>query len=171
MRTRIPLLKIRNSKSKILFYFHQATVAGKGAAGRALIFGQHIHAAAVINPLSIWTVPGASTQADDTGHDLLSDPSRNADTALGAAHQDLLAATHAALAKLPPEQRVVVEMRLIGEMSYKEIAGALEIPMGTVMSRLNRGRRQLQTELRIEDPQRGPSAADAALDQTAEEAP
>jgi len=87
-------------------------------------------------------------------------------------HQRLLAATRAAIAKLPLEQRVVVEMRLIGEMSYKEIAGALGVPMGTVMSRLNRGRRQLQAALRMGPARRGEQPADVgATERTAEEAP
>jgi len=64
---------------------------------------------------------------------------------------------------------IYVEVR---QRLQKEIAEALEIPMGTVMSRLNRGRGQLQAELRIEAPQGGADAgADAALDPTAEEAP
>jgi RNA polymerase sigma-70 factor (ECF subfamily) len=52
-----------------------------------------------------------------------------------------------AVASLPEDQRVVLEMRLLAEMSYKEIAAALEIPIGTVMSRLNRGRKRVQAEL------------------------
>jgi RNA polymerase sigma-70 factor (ECF subfamily) len=87
------------------------------------------------------------------------------------AHRDLLAATRAALERLEPDQRVVLEMRLIGEMSYKEIAEALGIPIGTVMSRLSRGRGQLQAELRIEDPRRARAGEAAASDPTAGEAP
>jgi len=52
-----------------------------------------------------------------------------------------------ALGALPPEYRIVVSMALIDEMSYKDIAEALQIPMGTVMSRLHRGRRILQERL------------------------
>ncbi len=59
----------------------------------------------------------------------------------------LLEQTRSAMAALPEEQRVVLEMRLLGEMSYREIAAALGIPIGTVMSRLNRGRHQLQVAL------------------------
>ena len=62
-------------------------------------------------------------------------------------HRELLARTRAALAHLPEEQRAVLEMRLLGEMSYKEIAAALGIPIGTVMSRLNRARQRVQAEL------------------------
>lgn len=52
-----------------------------------------------------------------------------------------------ALARLPEEYRTVVVMALIEEMTYKEIAAALSIPLGTVMSRLHRGRRLLQGAL------------------------
>lgn len=52
-----------------------------------------------------------------------------------------------ALARLPEEYRTVVLMALMEEMSYKEIAAALSIPLGTVMSRLHRGRKLLQASL------------------------
>jgi RNA polymerase sigma-70 factor (ECF subfamily) len=52
-----------------------------------------------------------------------------------------------AMAALPEEYRSVVIMALVEELSYKEIAAALSIPLGTVMSRLHRGRKQLQVAL------------------------
>jgi RNA polymerase sigma-70 factor (ECF subfamily) len=52
-----------------------------------------------------------------------------------------------AMARLPEEYRTVVLMALLEEMSYKEIAAALSIPLGTVMSRLHRGRKMLQASL------------------------
>jgi len=52
-----------------------------------------------------------------------------------------------ALASLPEEYRSVVLMALLEEMSYKEIAAALSVPLGTVMSRLHRGRKMLQSTL------------------------
>jgi len=52
-----------------------------------------------------------------------------------------------AMAALPEEYRTVVIMALVEELSYKEIASALSIPLGTVMSRLHRGRKQLQGAL------------------------
>jgi RNA polymerase sigma-70 factor (ECF subfamily) len=50
---------------------------------------------------------------------------------------------HRALARLRLEYREVVVLRELEALSYKEIAMILDIPMGTVMSRLGRGRRQL----------------------------
>jgi RNA polymerase sigma-70 factor (ECF subfamily) len=46
--------------------------------------------------------------------------------------------------ELPLEYREVLAMRELQEMSYKEIAGAAQVPMGTIMSRLSRGRKQLE---------------------------
>jgi len=48
-----------------------------------------------------------------------------------------------ALAKLSPELRETIILRDLQEMEYREIAGVLEIPEGTVKSRLNRGRAEL----------------------------
>lgn len=53
----------------------------------------------------------------------------------------------AALEKVPTDFRTVVELADIQGMSYKDIAEAVEIPVGTVMSRLFRGRRILQEQL------------------------
>jgi RNA polymerase sigma-70 factor, ECF subfamily len=53
----------------------------------------------------------------------------------------------AALDKLPFAFREIVLMADEEEFSYKEIAGTLKLPLGTVMSRLSRGRRLLREEL------------------------
>lgn len=52
-----------------------------------------------------------------------------------------------ALAELPDEFREVLVLRELQECSYKEIALVMNIPMGTVMSRLARARQQLQQKL------------------------
>ena len=52
-----------------------------------------------------------------------------------------------ALRSLPEEYRMVFLMAIQHEMSYKEIAAALSIPIGTVMSRLHRARRLMQVRL------------------------
>ena len=53
----------------------------------------------------------------------------------------------AALAELPLEFREVTVMRELEELSYKEIAMIADMPIGTVMSRLARGRKRLQALL------------------------
>jgi RNA polymerase sigma-70 factor (ECF subfamily) len=52
-----------------------------------------------------------------------------------------------ALAELPGEQRAVFVLRVFDELSYREIAEALGIQMGTVMSRLARARERLRESL------------------------
>jgi RNA polymerase sigma factor (sigma-70 family) len=52
-----------------------------------------------------------------------------------------------AFAALPPDWRLVVLLADVEDLSYREIAGIMEIPLGTVMSRLHRARRRLQEQL------------------------
>src|SRR6185312_14769919 len=54
---------------------------------------------------------------------------------------------HHQLRRLPAEFREVLVLREIEEMPYREIADALGIPIGTVMSRLARGREKLAQAL------------------------
>ena len=49
-----------------------------------------------------------------------------------------------AIARLPSEQRAVLLLVTLEEMSYEEVARALGIPIGTVMSRLSRAREKLR---------------------------
>ncbi|HMY76133.1 MAG TPA: sigma factor-like helix-turn-helix DNA-binding protein, partial [Blastocatellia bacterium] len=53
----------------------------------------------------------------------------------------------AALAAVPQNYRAVVLLADVQEFSYKEIAGILKVPVGTVMSRLSRGRDHLRKAL------------------------
>ncbi len=52
-----------------------------------------------------------------------------------------------ALSQVPHDFRDVIVLVDIGDFSYQETAQILDIPVGTVMSRLHRGRRILKTEL------------------------
>ena len=52
-----------------------------------------------------------------------------------------------AIDALPEEYRTVAVLALVEDLPYKEIAGILSIPVGTVMSRLHRGRKLLQARL------------------------
>jgi RNA polymerase sigma-70 factor, ECF subfamily len=53
-----------------------------------------------------------------------------------------------AIQRLPEEFRIVALMAIVEELKYKEIAEALEIPIGTVMSRLFRARQLLRWHLK-----------------------
>jgi RNA polymerase sigma-70 factor, ECF subfamily len=52
-----------------------------------------------------------------------------------------------AIAALPPAFREAIILADLEEMTYQEIADALDIPVGTVMSRLSRARRSLRRDL------------------------
>jgi RNA polymerase sigma-70 factor (ECF subfamily) len=60
---------------------------------------------------------------------------------------ELEAALHRAIAELPDERRIVVVLRDLEGLSYEEIATALELPTGTVRSRLHRARLDLKDKL------------------------
>ena len=52
-----------------------------------------------------------------------------------------------ALSEIPPQFRDVVVLVDIGDFSYADAAQILDVPIGTVMSRLHRGRRALKQQL------------------------
>ncbi|MFP3564298.1 RNA polymerase sigma factor [Paraburkholderia sp. SIMBA_030] len=58
---------------------------------------------------------------------------------------------HEALAQLPVEYREVLILRELEEMGYREIAMVADVPIGTVMSRLARGRRKLAALLTVNE--------------------
>jgi RNA polymerase sigma-70 factor (ECF subfamily) len=78
--------------------------------------------------------------------------SRTASDDEDATHARLtLGTVEAALRSLPEDQRTVVLLVCVEEMSYAQAAAVLEIPVGTVMSRLARGRATLRQLL--DEPQ------------------
>jgi RNA polymerase sigma-70 factor (ECF subfamily) len=78
----------------------------------------------------ISNVDQASRSAEDTMFDLFTDDE-----------------VKAALESLPDNFRMPVLLADVEEFSYKEIAEMLDIPIGTVMSRLHRGRKAMQKAL------------------------
>jgi RNA polymerase sigma-70 factor (ECF subfamily) len=56
----------------------------------------------------------------------------------------------AALSSLPEAARSVLVLREYGGLSYQEIAGVLDVPVGTVMSRLNYARNRLRVLLKAQ---------------------
>jgi RNA polymerase sigma factor (sigma-70 family) len=80
----------------------------------------------------------------DESHDLQSHDLSPEALLLQSADQH---AVRQALEELPLEFREVMVLRELEGMSYKEIAGITDLPIGTVMSRLARARKRLQQSL------------------------
>ncbi len=72
-------------------------------------------------------------------------------------HRDLLRA----FAALPEEQRTVLLLVGVEDLSYQEAARVLGVPTGTVMSRLSRGRERLRRSMHGELNQNGPGCSAA----------
>jgi len=62
--------------------------------------------------------------------------------------EELSAEVKGALSQLPSEYRMTVLLADVEEFAYKEISHIMDCPIGTVMSRLNRGRRMLGRMIR-----------------------
>jgi RNA polymerase sigma-70 factor (ECF subfamily) len=88
-----------------------------------------------------WT---AAASFDEEVHGRSDDSLNPESLALRQADQQLL---RQALEELPPEYREVTILRELEGLSYQEIATVTDIPVGTVMSRLSRARKQLQRRL------------------------
>ncbi len=71
----------------------------------------------------------------------------NANPGKAALRRELGSAIQAALQELPEHHRAVIILREIEGMSYEEMAEALEVPKGTVMSRLFHARKKMQAAL------------------------
>ena len=81
---------------------------------------------------------------DDDAHGLTHDPAE----ANAVAWREIKGAQlRQALELLPAEFREVIVLHELEGLAYREIAAVTDIPIGTVMSRLARARRKLQTEL------------------------
>lgn len=70
------------------------------------------------------------------------------DPIAGLEQRDRVALLRQALAALPETLRTAVVMRDIQECTYQEIAERLQLPEGTVKSRINRGRHELARQVR-----------------------
>jgi RNA polymerase sigma-70 factor (ECF subfamily) len=88
--------------------------------------------------------PELSVPLDDELHELES-KDLNPETLLVQRADTLM--VRQALEELPVEFREVLVLRELEEMSYRDIANVTDLPLGTVMSRLARGRKRLQLAL------------------------
>ena len=90
-----------------------------------------------------YTTPITHQQSDDQEYDIpLEDDDPQPDRRAGSAL--LHEAIQKALLELPEVFREAVILRDIQDLTYEEIAEITEQPIGTVKSRINRGRKQLQ---------------------------
>ncbi len=67
----------------------------------------------------------------------------------------------AALEELPPDFRAAVVLCDLEGLSYDEVAVALDVKLGTVRSRIHRGRTMLREKLAHRDPRPQPAAKQA----------
>lgn len=65
-------------------------------------------------------------------------------------HREEEVRVQALIDSLPPHYKIVVVLRHQQDMSYEEIAGALELPLGTVKARIHRARALLQKRVEEE---------------------
>jgi RNA polymerase sigma-70 factor (ECF subfamily) len=101
--------------------------------------------AVVRNTAYTWLKRRQASQAQfhlDEGNFEIEDRAANPDTLLTT--RSNIEKVRGAIAQLPPEFREVIVLREMEDCSYKEIADLVDAPVGTVMSRLARGRKQLQ---------------------------
>ncbi|MFQ5790273.1 MAG: RNA polymerase sigma factor [Acidobacteriota bacterium] len=89
-----------------------------------------------------------TVEGEDDNHILQQAPSQAADPQVALEQKDLSAWIRSALNRLPEEIRQAVSLRDLQEMSYEEIAQLLDVPLGTVKSRINRGRLEIARQLK-----------------------
>ncbi len=89
---------------------------------------------------------GAHLPIDEAANE----PGVDARQEAGLHHQDVVRA----LAGLPGEQQAVLLLVGVEDLQYSEAARVLGVPIGTVMSRLSRGREKLRLALSGERPER-----------------
>jgi RNA polymerase sigma-70 factor (ECF subfamily) len=89
------------------------------------------------------TVPLAAGD-DEDGEGIQDIPDDKIDSEMALIQKDAVATLDQLIATLPVDYREVVILREIEELSYKDIAAVMGVPLGTVMSRLARARQALQ---------------------------
>lgn len=83
---------------------------------------------------------------DERDYDIPDDARTPDDLVDGALKDDII---QKAIDKLPPKFKEVIVLRDVQGFAYEEISQILSIPLGTVKSRVNRGRLKLQEDLRF----------------------
>ena len=106
----------------------------------------------VVRNASIDWLRGGKQRAKEQAYDEDLHGSFDPDAGEGPEAQAMRAANarrvRSAIAALPLEFREVIVLRELEELSYKEISAIVNVPIGTVMSRISRGRDHLAADLR-----------------------
>ncbi len=123
------------------FRFFGSFRGGNGRAWLLAIVRNTYYSAMRRERDGIQTVP-----LDEENEAIAADPSGDVEGLLG--RNDARRLVNRALDTLPVEFREVIVLRELEDLSYKEIADVMEIPIGTVMSRLARARKALLSKLR-----------------------
>ena len=89
----------------------------------------------------------ASVPLDEPGADGTTLADKIPDAAMDVVGMQRLLDVEEALERLTDEQRAILALRVDGDLPYAEIATALDVPVGTVMSRLARAREALLEEV------------------------
>jgi RNA polymerase sigma-70 factor, ECF subfamily len=87
-------------------------------------------------------------RGEDAENELRRMPTERGDSFKAASRSELSARLSNALEELTPEHRAVILLREVEGLSYDEISEVLQIPRGTVMSRLHYARTHLRTLLK-----------------------
>ena len=90
----------------------------------------------------------------DRKHEILDDdiPSDDMGPCNSCQEIELVTQVRTAVALLPKDQRQVISLVDLGELPYSDVAETLEIPIGTVMSRLHRARKSLLARMHEAPP-------------------
>lgn len=91
----------------------------------------------------------AAISEEKTGLELLENPDQNVNPVIVYEQQELKKELQEALNTLPEESKSIVILKDIMGYSYQEIGDILEIPIGTVRSRLSRSRQSLKNQLQL----------------------
>jgi RNA polymerase sigma-70 factor (ECF subfamily) len=89
---------------------------------------------------------------EDTAGRIIPLPDTTPGPEVQALSRERTASIEAGLGRLSTDHRAIILMRDLSGMSYEEIAETLELPLGTVRSRLARARSSLQADLLRQDP-------------------
>jgi len=95
-----------------------------------------------------WVDQRAKQRTDQPLEVAENQPSDGPDPEQSAQAGDRRRQVAAALAALPADMREILVLREIQDLAYKQIAAVLDLPIGTVMSRLARARERMAAELR-----------------------